>query len=50
MKKEHLPTKICPVCKLSFTWRKKWRLTWNDVKFCSERCRKNKRKNNNATL
>tara|TARA_B100001741_G_C16500328_1_gene574352 strand:+ start:1168 stop:1320 length:153 start_codon:yes stop_codon:yes gene_type:complete len=44
MKKEHLPTKICPVCKLSFSWRKKWRLTWNDVKFCSEKCRRSKNK------
>ncbi|MGB0885819.1 MAG: DUF2256 domain-containing protein [Chitinophagales bacterium] len=25
MKKEFLATKICPVCKLEFTWRKKWK-------------------------
>ena len=44
MKKEHLPTKICPVCEKPFTWRKKWELNWDDVKYCSERCRRNKPK------
>ena len=24
MKKSDLPRKICPVCGLPFTWRKKW--------------------------
>jgi len=42
MKKQHLPTKVCVVCKLSFTWRKKWEKNWESVKYCSERCRKNK--------
>ena len=26
VKKENLPSKICPVCKRPFVWRKKWRL------------------------
>ncbi|MDX6182887.1 DUF2256 domain-containing protein [Flavobacterium sp. Fl-77] len=42
MKKENLPTKICIVCKLPFTWRKKWEKVWEDVKYCSDKCRKNK--------
>ncbi|WP_111541238.1 DUF2256 domain-containing protein [Mesonia algae] len=42
MKKKHLHTKICPICKLSFTWRKKWEKNWNEVVYCSERCRRNK--------
>ncbi|MCB4797453.1 DUF2256 domain-containing protein [Tamlana sp. 62-3] len=42
MKKQHLPTKICPVCKLPFSWRKKWQLNWENIKYCSEKCRKNK--------
>lgn len=42
MKKEHLPQKICLVCERPFTWRKKWEKSWEDVKYCSERCRKNK--------
>ncbi|WP_111622217.1 DUF2256 domain-containing protein [Arenibacter echinorum] len=30
------------VCKRPFTWRKKWERNWNNVKYCSERCRRNK--------
>ncbi|RRQ47778.1 DUF2256 domain-containing protein [Maribacter algicola] len=41
-KKLHLPSKICPVCGLSFAWRKKWERYWDDVKYCSEKCRRNK--------
>ncbi|MFL2618637.1 MAG: DUF2256 domain-containing protein [Flavobacteriaceae bacterium] len=41
MKKSNLPTKICPVCNLPFTWRKKWEKNWENVKYCSKRCRKN---------
>ncbi|WP_132215663.1 DUF2256 domain-containing protein [Mariniflexile fucanivorans] len=44
MKKQHLPEKICPVCNKPFTWRKKWELNWIDVKYCSEKCRRNKTK------
>ncbi|MEK9691005.1 MAG: DUF2256 domain-containing protein, partial [Pelagibacteraceae bacterium] len=25
MKKENLPSKLCPVCKRPFVWRKKWK-------------------------
>jgi len=42
MKKEQLPEKICKVCKLPFSWRKKWEKNWSSVKYCSERCRRNK--------
>lgn len=38
--KSDLPTKICPVCKRAFTWRKKWEDCWDEVKYCSERCRR----------
>jgi len=37
-----LPSKICKVCGLSFNWRKKWKLNWNEVLYCSDRCRRNK--------
>ncbi|NMM46941.1 DUF2256 domain-containing protein [Marinigracilibium pacificum] len=40
--KENLPVKICTVCKRPFTWRKKWANNWDEVKYCSERCRRNK--------
>ncbi|MGQ9799632.1 MAG: DUF2256 domain-containing protein [Ignavibacterium sp.] len=39
MKKEFLPQKICIVCKRPFTWRKKWKKNWNNVKYCSDKCR-----------
>ncbi|WP_130285664.1 DUF2256 domain-containing protein [Aquimarina brevivitae] len=44
MKKTHLPTKICAVCERPFTWRKKWENVWDEVKYCSERCRRNRNK------
>ncbi|MDJ0616516.1 MAG: DUF2256 domain-containing protein [Calothrix sp. MO_192.B10] len=38
--KSDLPSKICPVCQRPFTWRKKWEDCWDEVKYCSERCRR----------
>ncbi|WP_318640597.1 DUF2256 domain-containing protein [Flavobacterium ardleyense] len=43
MKKSDLPRKICETCELPFTWRKKWEKVWDEVKYCSEKCRKNKK-------
>lgn len=45
-KKADLPTKICSICGRPFTWRKKWQTVWDDVKYCSDKCRKNKTKDN----
>jgi hypothetical protein len=42
IKKENLPQRICTVCLRPFTWRKKWEKVWNEVKFCSDKCRINK--------
>jgi len=39
VKKKHLPEKPCASCGRPFTWRKKWERVWEDVKFCSDRCR-----------
>jgi hypothetical protein len=39
VKKGNLPTKTCEACGLPFTWRKKWERDWDNVKFCSDRCR-----------
>ncbi|MBM5803767.1 MAG: DUF2256 domain-containing protein [Cyanobacteria bacterium K_DeepCast_35m_m2_155] len=33
------PSKVCPVCGRSFSWRKKWAGVWEQVIYCSERCR-----------
>jgi hypothetical protein len=38
-KKQHLPQKTCLHCRRPFTWRKKWEKVWAEVKYCSERCR-----------
>jgi hypothetical protein len=43
VKKQHLPSKPCEVCGRPFVWRKKWEEVWDEVKFCSERCRRTKR-------
>ena len=43
-KKPTLPTKICIVCNRPFSWRKKWEKVWDEVKYCSDRCRNNKGK------
>ncbi|WP_113908124.1 DUF2256 domain-containing protein [Aliidiomarina celeris] len=42
MKKQHLPEKTCPVCQRPFHWRKKWAKVWDEVRYCSERCRRNR--------
>jgi len=44
MKKEFLPQKICLTCERPFSWRKKWERDWDNVIYCSERCRRNKTK------
>ncbi|MBR9825610.1 MAG: DUF2256 domain-containing protein [Alphaproteobacteria bacterium] len=33
-------TKTCAHCGLPFEWRKKWAKVWDEVKYCSERCRR----------
>ena len=40
--KSNLPSKICSVCKRPFEWRKKWVNVWDDVKYCSDKCRMNR--------
>jgi hypothetical protein len=34
--------KLCKTCGLQFEWRKKWAKNWEEVKFCSTRCRDKK--------
>ena len=40
MKKTQLPSKICIICKRPFNWRKKWSKVWDEVKYCSNACKK----------
>ena len=37
--KSNLPEKTCQACGRLFSWRKKWRANWEEVKTCSERCK-----------
>ena len=39
VKKSDLPQKVCATCGRPFTWRKKWEKVWDEVKYCSDRCR-----------
>lgn len=38
-KKSNLPQKVCTQCGRLFTWRKKWSKVWDEVKYCSDKCR-----------
>ncbi|MEM7023650.1 MAG: DUF2256 domain-containing protein [Pseudomonadota bacterium] len=38
--KADLPRRTCVVCGRPFVWRKKWRVCWGQVRYCSKRCRR----------
>ncbi|MBJ7253733.1 MAG: DUF2256 domain-containing protein [Sphingomonadaceae bacterium] len=40
VKKTDLPSKICAACAKPFAWRKKWAKDWDNVLYCSDRCRR----------
>eukprot|EP00960_Hanusia_phi_P031490 749319-Hanusia_phi.AAC.3 len=31
--------KPCKMCKRPMTWRKSWEKNWDEVKYCSDKCR-----------
>jgi hypothetical protein len=37
--KSDLPSKLCSACGRPFVWRKKWAKDWEQVRYCSDRCR-----------
>lgn len=39
-KKSDLPQKDCLGCGSPFSWRKKWERDWEQVKYCSDACRR----------
>lgn len=43
-RKSDMPHKICTACGLPFSWRKKWAKDWDQVRYCSDRCRNQKRR------
>ena len=38
--------KVCCTCGQQMTWRKSWEKSWDTVKYCSDRCRTDGRRNN----
>lgn len=34
------PEKLCVVCGRPFQWRKRWEKVWDEVRYCSEACRR----------
>ncbi len=43
-KKSDLPQKTCQHCGLPSTWSKKWEKVWDEVKYCSDRCRSERKR------
>ncbi|WP_447526215.1 DUF2256 domain-containing protein [Parasphingorhabdus sp. NYA22] len=39
-KKADLPAKTCEACRRPFAWRKKWARDWENVRYCSDECRR----------
>ncbi|MBT8240672.1 MAG: DUF2256 and DUF3253 domain-containing protein [Acidimicrobiia bacterium] len=37
-----LAEKTCASCGRRFRWRKKWERNWDNVRFCSDKCRRRK--------
>jgi hypothetical protein len=38
--KRDLPVKNCAHCGRPFSWRRKWARDWEDVRYCSDGCRR----------
>jgi hypothetical protein len=43
VKKSDLPAKTCATCGRPMVWRKRWRSNWAEVRYCSDRCREQRR-------
>lgn len=40
--KSFLPQKICKTCEKPMVWRASWAKNWDQVLYCSTRCKNNK--------
>lgn len=38
--KSFLPSKACLCCGRTMTWRKRWAKNWDEVRYCSDACRR----------
>ena len=43
-------TKTCPRCGRDFAWRRKWAACWEQLRYCSERCRRTKASSRDARI
>lgn len=41
--KSNLPSKPCQCCGREMSWRKSWAKNWEQIKYCSDACRKHAR-------
>ncbi|MEH0167100.1 DUF2256 domain-containing protein [Paucibacter sp. JuS9] len=41
--KQSLPSKPCQHCGLPMSWRKAWARNWEQVRYCSDACRRGRR-------
>lgn len=39
VKKRDFPVKDCACCGRPFVWRKAWAKVWDEVRYCSDKCR-----------
>ncbi|MCC6006410.1 MAG: DUF2256 domain-containing protein [Rhodobacteraceae bacterium] len=46
--KRDLPQKTCVTCGRPFTWRRKWAKVWNEVRHCSDACRRARKRRGGA--
>jgi len=49
-KKQDLAVKTCLTCGRPFAWRRKWEKVWDEVKYCSERCRSERKSGQTRVL
>ncbi|UYV12931.1 MAG: DUF2256 and DUF3253 domain-containing protein [Phycisphaera sp.] len=42
MTNQETRTKVCQTCGRTFLWRKKWERSWDQVRYCSDQCRREK--------
>ncbi len=47
---KNMPEKVCAACGRRIVWRKKWERDWENVRYCSDGCRKHKPATREAAL
>lgn len=38
--KQGLPRKVCAACGREMVWRRAWAKNWDEVRYCSDACRR----------